>query len=299
MDIENWETLYKNPGLLSDWLREYFYTVDRLRNLCQHLNVNFHQLEGEGINKATDLTEHLIRRKQVPNLFKYLETKEPELLQILVNFIRANQVDAPEIAGIKYTPKPHTETKPQDTQRLVQNPSEQVINPPKVFISYSWDSDEHQGRVLELANKLRDDGIDCHIDQYEPSPSEGWPQWMNNKLDWADFVLVICTEKYHRRFRGAEEPGKGRGVTWEGAIINQNLYDAQGKNAKYIPVVFSSDDLEHIPVVLRSSSHYTVNSSRKYEEIYRRLTNQPSIVMPPIGNLKQFPHKERKQNFLE
>jgi len=46
---------------------------------------------------------------------------------------------------------------------------------PKVFISYSHDSREHKDRVLELSDRLRDDGIDCHLDQYEESPAEGWP----------------------------------------------------------------------------------------------------------------------------
>ena len=65
---------------------------------------------------------------------------------------------------------------------------------PKVFISYSHDSPEHAGRVLELSDRLRQDGIDSHIDQYEVSPPEGWPRWMVNKVEWADFVLVVCTE---------------------------------------------------------------------------------------------------------
>jgi hypothetical protein len=34
---------------------------------------------------------------------------------------------------------------------------------------------------------------------------------MLNCLDWADFILAVCTETYHRRFRGHEEPGKGKG----------------------------------------------------------------------------------------
>jgi SEFIR domain len=38
--------------------------------------------------------------------------------------------------------------------------------PPKVLISYSHDSPEHAQHVLELANRLRADGIDCTIDQY-------------------------------------------------------------------------------------------------------------------------------------
>jgi hypothetical protein len=81
-----------------------------------------------------------------------------------------------------------------------------------VFISYSHDSPEHLDRVLVLSDRLRVDGIDGHIDQYEESPPEGWPRWMINRIEDAEFVLVVCTENYEPRFRGKEEPGKGLGV---------------------------------------------------------------------------------------
>ena len=50
---------------------------------------------------------------------------------------------------------------------------------PTVFISYSHDSAEHADHVLALADRLRQDGIDCTIDQYETAPAEGWPKWMD------------------------------------------------------------------------------------------------------------------------
>ena len=39
-------------------------------------------------------------------------------------------------------------------------------DPPKVFISYSHDSPEHAQHVLELAERLRSDGVDAQLDQY-------------------------------------------------------------------------------------------------------------------------------------
>ncbi|MEZ5480321.1 MAG: toll/interleukin-1 receptor domain-containing protein [Thiolinea sp.] len=66
---------------------------------------------------------------------------------------------------------------------------------PKVFISYSHDSDAHKARVLDLSNRLRKDGIDCWIDQYEPAPPEGWPRKMDQGIREADFVLMVCTAK--------------------------------------------------------------------------------------------------------
>ena len=94
-------------------------------------------------------------------------------------------------------------------------------NPPKVFISYSHDTIQHQERVLGLADRLRGDGIDAEIDQYNASPPEGWPLWCERQIETADFVLMVCTETYHRRVKGDEQPGQGRGVVWEAGIIRQ------------------------------------------------------------------------------
>ena len=44
-------------------------------------------------------------------------------------------------------------------------------DPPKILLSYSHDSPEHQKRVLTLANRLRADGVDCVIDQYVVVPA--------------------------------------------------------------------------------------------------------------------------------
>ncbi|UCH96269.1 MAG: TIR domain-containing protein [Candidatus Aminicenantes bacterium] len=67
---------------------------------------------------------------------------------------------------------------------------------PNVFISYSQDSEEHCRKVLALSNRLRQDRINAIIDQYEESPAEGWPRWMEKQICNADFVILICTEKY-------------------------------------------------------------------------------------------------------
>jgi len=38
--------------------------------------------------------------------------------------------------------------------------------PCEVFINYSYDSEEHQQSVLGFADRLREEGINCIIDQY-------------------------------------------------------------------------------------------------------------------------------------
>ena len=83
------------------------------------------------------------------------------------------------------------------------------VSRPIVFISYSHDSDEHREKVLGLSECLRRDGFETRLDQYvNGTPPEGWPRWMLDPLDAADFVLVVCTETYYRRFRGRIPPAR-------------------------------------------------------------------------------------------
>jgi SEFIR domain len=167
----------------------------------------------------------------------------------------------------------------------------------KVFISYSHDSPDHVDRVLSLANRLRAEGIDCHIDQYETSPSEGWPRWMMNHTEAATFILVVCTETYNLRFRGKNRDGKGLGAKWEGAIITQEIYEAEFNNSKFIPVLFSPEDIAHIPTPLRSATYYDLSADGGYESLYRRLSKQPGVSRPDLGELRPMPPLERKQDF--
>jgi hypothetical protein len=170
--------------------------------------------------------------------------------------------------------------------------------PVKVFISYSHDSPERMNQVLALSNALRANGIDCHIDQYEMSPPEGWPRWMMRQIEQAGFILVVCTETYERRFKGEEAIGKGLGVTWEGAILTQELYEAQVNNTKFIPILFFSNDSTNIPIVLRGATYYVVTTKDGYEALYRRLTNQPYIQKLEVGEIQLMPPRERKQDFF-
>jgi hypothetical protein len=87
---------------------------------------------------------------------------------------------------------------------------EPIQNNPKVFISNSHDTNQHRARVHALSDRLRSDGIDCIIDQYETSPPEGWARWCDRMIEEARFVLVSCTNIYEQRFSvDATEKGKG------------------------------------------------------------------------------------------
>lgn len=132
--------------------------------------------------------------------------------------------------------------------------------PPKVFISYSHDTLEYQERVLGLADRLRADGIDAEIDQYNVAPPEGWPLWCERQIAAADVVLMVCTETYHRRVSGDEERGKGLGVVWEAQIIRQLLYNGGAVSNRFVPVLFSEVSPEQIPTPIKGWTRYVVDT---------------------------------------
>jgi len=160
---------------------------------------------------------------------------------------------------------------------------------PRLFISYSHDSREHEDRVRALADRLREYGVDAVVDQYDTAPPDGWPVWMAREIQKADFVALVCTETYLRRVEGRESPYKGRGVLWEAKLIYSYLYDEDTSFQRFIPILLDGGNPSCIPRPLRSLTRYALNSEQDYEEFYRHLTGQPRHEKPAIGRLKSLP----------
>lgn len=199
------------------------------------------------------------------------------------------------------TPMPLTSTK---IRRIVVNAIDNsraaeghALKAPKVFISYSHDSEEHGDRVLAFANRLREDGIEAILDQYEHPPPNDWPLWMDKHIRDADFVLMVCTKTYYRRIMNEEEPGKGFGVRWEGKLIYQHIYQGESTNTRFIPILFDDCKVDDIPTPVKGGARYRINSEQGYEDLYRHLTNQPKTVKPELGKLKKLPQRKRSADF--
>ena len=158
------------------------------------------------------------------------------------------------------------------------------MTPASVFISYSQDSPAHMAAVLNLANRLRLDGVDCEIDQFHEAPPEGWPMWTSNRIIESNFVLIVCTETYNLRFVGKEKAGSGKGSKFEAGIITQALYDSEQHNTHFIPVVLDAREQAHIPILLRGASFYDLSTAEGYTRLLRRLTGEPlPMTEPPPG----------------
>ena len=104
---------------------------------------------------------------------------------------------------------------------------------PTTFISYSWDSDDHRAWVRELATRLRTDGVDIVLDQWDAAPGDQLPAFMERAIRDNEFVLIVCTPGYKKR----SDERKG-GVGYEGDIITGEVATKQN-HRKFIPVLRS------------------------------------------------------------
>lgn len=103
----------------------------------------------------------------------------------------------------------------------------------KVFISYAWD--HNRDWVLGLAERLRNDGIDIVLDQWETVPGDMLPKFMESAVRESDYVLVVCTPSYKRK--SDERSG---GVGYEGDTMTAEVF-ALDKRAKFIPLLREGD----------------------------------------------------------
>ncbi len=71
---------------------------------------------------------------------------------------------------------------------------------PTVFVSYSWDSKNHQQWVLNLTNKLRRKGVDATMDVFETqSKTVNLNHMMVSKIKNSDYIVIILTENYAQK----------------------------------------------------------------------------------------------------
>lgn len=232
------------------------------------------------------------------NIYNYLSTKIIMISNLKKNNLNYSSSKKEKLdTQMKKEERLNAQIKNDKTQILKKQASSKkkrinkmTSSPPKVFISYSHDSQVHKDFILSLANKLREDHIDCTIDQYlNGAPTEGWQLWMEKQIEQADFVLIVCTANYLKRFR-REVEGSGRGVAFEGVIITQILYDNYYYNTKFLPLIPENGNSDtHVPLPLKSGTTYRLFND--YEALYRVLTKQPEIVKPPLGTRKKLPSR--------
>lgn len=136
---------------------------------------------------------------------------------------------------------------------------------PRVFISYSWDSAAHKAWVKQLAKRLADDGAVVILDQWEVALGDQLPQFMEQSVETADYVLMICTPGYKRRV-----DSRSGGGGYEGHIITAKAFGGHDPR-KYVPVLREGEWASAAATWLLGKAYADLRGEPYSEEEYLRL----------------------------
>lgn len=159
---------------------------------------------------------------------------------------------------------------------------------PTVFISYSWDSQEHKDWVLKLAKYLIEKaGCNVLLDQFDLAAGKELTHFMENGLEKANKVIIVLTEEYKKK-----ADARTGGTGFEYSLISQGLYDLQANNEKFIPVLRQGTKATSAPVYIGTKVYHSMKEDSKFENdafnLSRLIYNKPEVVRPELGAIPDF-----------
>lgn len=162
---------------------------------------------------------------------------------------------------------------------------EEAKTPPKVFISYSWESDEHKLWVRTLAERLTDNGVNARLDQWHIVPGQSLTQFMEIEAQSCDFALIICTMDYCKK-----SLNRTGGVGYEQQIISGNIAAGMPREG-FIPIIrdgeFTPGPSCAVPAQFLGTFAIDMRKDeyvdQRIEELLRAIFKEPALTPPPIG----------------
>ncbi|MHB1421070.1 MAG: toll/interleukin-1 receptor domain-containing protein [Bacillota bacterium] len=152
---------------------------------------------------------------------------------------------------------------------------------PTAFISYSWDSTEHKEWVINLANLLRDNGIDATADVFETQKGTTnlYTMMVKNIKD-NDYVIIVLTPNYADK-ANALQGGVGFETAMLIPLVQENLH-------KIIPIVRCNGNTSRaIPFYLKGVHYidfsHPVNFGEKLDELLHKIYKVDLLEKSPLG----------------
>lgn len=136
---------------------------------------------------------------------------------------------------------------------------------PSAFVSYSWDDEPHKRWVRGLAERLRHDGIEVVLDQWELQPGDQLPAFMEAAVRDNDYVLVVCTPHYKER-----SDRRTGGVGYEGDIMTGELLSLRNQR-KFIPLLRLGEAAAAVPSWLAGKYYVDLRGEPYAEDRYQDL----------------------------
>lgn len=149
-----------------------------------------------------------------------------------------------------------------------------------VFVTYSWDDEEHNDKVISFTNFLRDNGFEAEVDKLmsQRESATDFNKMMHQAMTDYKKVIVVLSKGY-----------KEKAIAFKGGVGNEyNLIikDIQQSKNKYILVSFDkiSDDI--IPLLFQGRQIIDLSIKENMNELFSKLMGEQIIEFSEVGKNK-------------
>lgn len=132
-----------------------------------------------------------------------------------------------------------------------------------------------------MATRLRENGIDVVLDQWDLKYGHDLPHFMEASVRESDSVILVCTPEYARK----ADVGKG-GAGYEKRIVTGEMFQNVDPS-KFIPLVRRGSNEEALPSFLKSKNYIDFRNDSEFDEKLKDLLYQlhgvPKHPRPKLG----------------
>jgi len=161
---------------------------------------------------------------------------------------------------------------------------------PKVFISYSWSSPQHEEWVINLATGLRQAGVNVILDKWDLKEGHDAIAFMEKMVNDPEIkkVIIISDRVYVQK----ADSRKG-GVGTETQIISKEIYEKVEQD-KFVVVIAEKDEngRPYLPTYYKSRIYIDLTEPDSYTENFEKLLrwiyDKPLYKKPELGEPPSF-----------
>ncbi len=142
------------------------------------------------------------------------------------------------------------------------------MNKKAIFISYSWEEEEHQAWVKKFCHDLQaflGENYEVLLDQNLPR-GFSLPRFMETGLEDSEKVLIIGTPTYKKKSR------TGKGVAFEHTIISTEILNSID-TTKFYPILRKGSFAESFPLALRGRIGDDFTNDNYYDKNLQTVVN--------------------------
>ncbi|MBF4472720.1 SEFIR domain-containing protein [Flavobacterium sp. HJJ] len=177
------------------------------------------------------------------------------------------------IEGIKYL-------KSNPMEKTIDSTTLNNVNEIKVFVTYSWDNEEHNEKVIAFTNFLRDNGFHAEVDKMliQNETAKDFKVMMHKGMTDYQKVVVILSEGY--KIKAQDFKG---GVGTEYSLI---LKDIETNPNKYILVSFEGHNDNIAPLFFKSREiiDFSKENETEKQKLFAKLLDKKLYEFSKVAN---------------